>query len=89
MRWGLLVISISLFGCATTSEVSPLGNGRYMVGAQVRGGFSSWTEVKQMSLKKAAEYCSSQGKEMVAEDLGTNGVRGWTPQESNLTFSCK
>lgn len=82
----LLVMSIA--GCQSVSDVVPAGNGTYMVGSEVRGGFSSWAEVRGMTLKRANEYCASQGKEMEQVDSKTRGARGWTPQEAELTFQC-
>jgi hypothetical protein len=47
-----------------------------------------WGEVKATSLKRADEYCNSRGEQMHQVDMQTHGVRGWTPQEAELTFSC-
>ncbi|MDR7006062.1 hypothetical protein J2W46_002966 [Paraburkholderia strydomiana] len=47
-----------------------------------------WGEIKAASLKRADEYCSHQGKQMHQVDMQTHGVRGWTPQEAELVFSC-
>jgi hypothetical protein len=43
---------------------------------------------KATSLERANEYCTSRGKQMHQVDMQTHGVRGWTPQEAELTFSC-
>jgi hypothetical protein len=75
-------------GCQSVSEVVPAGNGTYMVDSEVRGGFSSWAEVRALTLTRANEYCFGQGKEMVQIDSKTRGARGWTPQEVELTFKC-
>ena len=77
-----------LAGCTTVSEVTPAGDGHYTVTTQVRGGMTPWGEVKATSLKRADEYCNSRGKQMHQVDMQTHGVRGWTPQEAELTFSC-
>jgi hypothetical protein len=47
-----------------------------------------WGEVKASSLKRADEYCAQRGKQMHQVDMQTHGVRGWTPQEAELTFTC-
>jgi hypothetical protein len=47
-----------------------------------------WGEVKASTLKRADEYCRQHGKQMHQVDMQTHGVRGWTPQEAELTFSC-
>jgi len=75
-------------GCTTISDVTPAGDGNYTVTTQVRGGMTPWGEIKASSLKRADEYCRQQGKQMHPVDMKTHGVRGWTPQEADLTFSC-
>lgn len=40
------------------------------------------------SLRRADEYCRGQSKQMRQVDMQTHGVRGWTPQEAELTFAC-
>lgn len=77
-----------LAACQSVSDVVPAGSGTYMVGSVVRGGFSSWAEVKALALNRANEYCANQGKEMETVDNKTHGARGWTPQEAELTFRC-
>jgi hypothetical protein len=68
--------------------LTPAGDGHYTVTTQVRGGMTPWGEVKAASLKRADEYCNSRGEQMHQVDMQTHGVRGWTPQEAELTFSC-
>jgi hypothetical protein len=77
-----------LAACTTISDVTPAGDGRYTVTTQVRGGMTAWGEVKASSLQRADAYCRQQGKLMHQVDMQTHGVRGWTPQEAELTFSC-
>jgi putative hemolysin len=84
----LAAAAFVLAGCQSVSNVVPAGNGAYMVGSEVRGGFSSWAEVRALTLNRASEYCANQGKEMEAVDSKTRGARGWTPQEAELTFRC-
>lgn len=83
-----LFVTLALTACQSISDVVPAGGGNYMVGSQVRGGFSSWTEVRALTLKRASEYCAEQGKEMEQIDSKTHGARYWTPQEAELTFRC-
>ncbi|RDU96959.1 hypothetical protein [Trinickia dinghuensis] len=79
---------IVVAGCTTISDVTSAGDGNYTVTTQVRGGMTPWGEVKASSLKRADEYCRQQGKQMHPVDMQTHGVRGWTPQEADRTFSC-
>jgi hypothetical protein len=87
MKTALAALTM-LAACTTISDVTPAGNGRYIVTTQVRGGMTPWGEVKASSLKRADEYCRQQGLQMHQVDMQTHGVRGWTPQEAELTFSC-
>ncbi|WOD19493.1 hypothetical protein [Paraburkholderia kirstenboschensis] len=87
MKTALAALTM-LAACPTVSDVTPAGDGRYTVTTQVRGGMTAWGEVKASSLKRADDYCRQQGKQMHQVELQTHGVRGWTPQEAELTFSC-
>ena len=89
MKILLLAIPVILVtGCQSVSDVVPAGAGTFMVGSEVRGGFSSWAEVRALTLNRASEYCAGKGKEMEQVDSKTRGARGWTPQEAELTFRC-
>jgi hypothetical protein len=80
--------ALLLAACTTVSEVTPAGGGNYTVTTQVRGGMTPWGEIKASSLKRADEYCREQGRQMDQVAMETHGVRGWTPQEADLTFRC-
>ena len=77
-----------LTGCTTMSEVQPVGQGRYLVGTSVRGGFTSDVEVKAGALSRARSFCTGQGKEMVLVSATSSGTQGWTPQNAELLFKC-
>jgi hypothetical protein len=83
-----LTVLTLITACTSISEVTPAGDGHYTVTTQVRGGMTAWGEIKASSLKRADEYCRQQGKQMHQVDMQTHGVRGWTPQEAELTFAC-
>jgi hypothetical protein len=83
-----IAMSAAATGCVSVSEVTKVGKDTYMVGADVRGGMTSDTEVKMLSLNRANEYCEKMGKVMVADSSTSRGVRGWTPQTSEVTFFC-
>lgn len=84
----LAAIVAVVAGCTTVSDVTPAGDGNFTVTTQVRGGMTPWGEIKASSLKRADEYCRQQGEQMHQIVMQTHGVRGWTPQEADLTFSC-
>ena len=84
---GSLLIVLS-FGCASVSDVVPVGKDTYRVSSQMGGQFPSWSDVKGLSLKRANEYCRETGKYMVEGKWETHGARGWTPLNAELTFQC-
>jgi hypothetical protein len=77
-----------LYGCATISDVTPLGAEKYLVGSHVRGGLTSWAEVKAMAVQRATQYCSSREMEVEVLNIETSGAQGWTPQNADVTFKC-
>ena len=87
-RFAGVIILALLTACTSISDVTPASDGHYTVTTQVRGGMTPWGEVKASSLKRADEYCRERGKQMHQVDMQTHGVRGWTPQEAELTFAC-
>jgi hypothetical protein len=77
-----------LAACATVSDITPLGAEKYMVGSQVRGGLTSWTEVKAMAVKRATDFCSAKNMKVEVLNMETSGAQGWTPQNADVTFKC-
>jgi hypothetical protein len=92
MKWpaacGCAAMAIAL-GCASTTDVTPMGNNTYLVGSKVVGGHMSHTEVKALALKRADEFCREQGKNMVAESAKSSGVRHWSPRAGEVVFKCE
>ncbi|MGE8634990.1 MAG: hypothetical protein ACN6P8_15745, partial [Achromobacter piechaudii] len=78
-----------LAGCASTTNVTPLGDGKFTVASKVHGGMTTWNEVKAMAVNKGADFCKGQGKEISEVQIETHGVRSLTPQEAEVTFQCK
>jgi len=77
-----------LAGCQSVSEVTQLGQNRYMVDATTRGGFLSHGETTALAVGKAREFCAGQNKQLETEDTKTAGARGWTPVDSTVMFKC-
>ena len=76
-------------GCVSVSEVIPVGKDTYTVSAEMSGQFPSWSDVKQLAMKRANEHCGSMGRYMTIGKWETHGARGWTPLNAELTFECK
>lgn len=89
MKYPVSIALLVLFaGCASTSEVVPLGGDKYMVGSHVRGGLTSWAEVKAMAVKQASAYCASKNMKVEVLSMDTSGAQGFTPQNADVTFKC-
>jgi hypothetical protein len=86
--WKLAFVA-ALAGCATHTEVINLGADRYMVGYQQRGGLDSWTELKAHAIELADNFCTRQDQRVEVLDTKTSGVRGWSPQNVEVTFTCR
>ena len=83
---GLLIVGCA--GCVSVSEVVPVGENKFTVSSEMAGQFPSWSEVKQLALKRANKHCENIGKTMTVEKWETHGARGWTPLNAELTFQC-
>lgn len=89
MRLTVLFIAVLLVACSAMSEVQSLGQGRYMVGTSVRGGFTSDAEVKAGALVRARAFCAGLQKEFILLHSSSSGVQGWTPQNAEVVFTCE
>lgn len=83
-----LVLLALVTACSTVSEVVPTGKDTYMVGSQARGGFTGDADVKALAIKRANEFCSAKGKRAQVTNSSSSGTQGWTPQNSEVQFSC-
>jgi uncharacterized protein YceK len=84
-----LLVIVVLAGCATrVSEVTPLGGGLYMVGANARTGIDSDAEVMGQAIKRATAYCEATGKRVHVEATNATGIQGLTPRNADVRFSC-
>jgi hypothetical protein len=65
-----------------------MGDDRYMIGVNARGGFSSNSELLADTIQRANTFCGSMNKRAVVENTNTSGAQGWTPQDAQVTFRC-
>ncbi|MDO8705885.1 MAG: hypothetical protein Q7J84_13155 [Sulfuricaulis sp.] len=82
------ILTIAIGGCASVSEVMPVGKDTYRVSSEMGGQFPSWSDVKGLSLKRANEFCGGKGRYVEEGSWVTHGARGWTPLNAELTFKC-
>ena len=83
-----IVSILSIVGCSSVSNVLPVGKNQYRVSSEMGGQFPSWSDVKELSIKKANEFCNADKKIMEEIKWETYGVRGWSPLNAELTFTC-
>jgi hypothetical protein len=77
-----------LAGCVSTSEVVPIGDGRYMITGRASGGVNAGKETTEAT-KEANAYCAKQSKQMVLQDLDKTGNAAVFGENVNLTFRCE
>ncbi|WP_146166013.1 hypothetical protein [Stenotrophobium rhamnosiphilum] len=70
-----------------TDPVS-MGENRYLVTLNARGGFQSDGELLSRSITKANEFCQAKGLRAEIADTKNTGVQMWTPQNNQVIFSC-
>ncbi len=74
--------------CVSSSEVVPIGNGRYMITGRASGGLNAGKETTEAT-KAANTYCARQSKQMVLQNLDKTGNAAVFGENINLTFSCE
>ena len=76
MRFGYVALfaTLAITGCATTSDIVPVGNGVYEVAGSSATGMSSGGAQKIRLIKVANGYCAKQGKS--AALVGANDTNG-------------
>lgn len=73
-----IVMAASVFGCAFTSNVMPIGPDTYFVSARaapVRGGIEA---ARPMALQEASDYCTRMGKQVLVKSIDV----------ADVTFRC-
>lgn len=87
----LVLVCITLTGCASHSTVAPLGGGKYMLSKQAATGFPGLGNMKAELLQEGEKKCQSMGKEFEAIDSKETQppyVFGNYPR-AEITFVCK
>jgi hypothetical protein len=79
---------IVLSACVTMTEPVSMGENRYMITLNARGGFQSDGELLSRSVQRANEFCQSKGRRAEISNTQTGGVQMWTPQNNQVVFSC-
>ena len=91
MKFLLAIGLIALSGCASHSQVAPLGNGKFMISKQASTGFPGLGNMKAELLQQGDEKCRSAGKEfelLTSSETQPPYVFGNYPR-AEITFLCK
>lgn len=86
----LLVISLTLLltACGTSGVIKNANNNTFSISSQYGSVNGSWTRATQEATDAAVAHCASMGQKYYFINEQRTGVVGWSPQESNITFSC-
>lgn len=84
----LLTLAVFVASCVSSSEIQPIGNGRYMITGRASGGLNAGKETTQAT-KEANAYCAKQGKQMVLQNLDKTGNAAVFGENVSLTFTCE
>jgi hypothetical protein len=82
------LLALILAGCVSSSEVQPIGNGRYMITGRASGGLNAGKETTEAT-KAANTYCAKQSKTMVLQNLDKTGNAAVFGENVSLTFTCE
>ena len=87
-RFPAVVCVLLLGGCITTpSNVVSIGKDTYQLSA-TGVGFSTQSAANMAALEAASNYCANLGRKMLLKQAAENGVYGFSPRRSDLTFMC-
>jgi hypothetical protein len=79
---------LSLGGCITTpSNIVSVGKDTYQLSA-TGVGFSTQSAANMAALEAASNYCANLGRKMLLKQAAENGVYGFSPRRSDITFMC-
>jgi hypothetical protein len=87
----LTIVALPMSGCVTMTEPTPIGDGRYLVTLNARGGFQSDGELLNQTISRANTFCAGLGAGQVANVVSSDagGTQGWTPQHNQAVFRCE
>ena len=87
-RIEIVLAATILSGCVTMTAPVSMGENRYLITLNARGGFQSDGELLTQSIGKANEFCNAQGKRAEITNTQSTGVQMWTPQNNQVVFAC-
>jgi hypothetical protein len=87
-RIGISLAFVILAACVSSSEVQPIGNGRYMITGRASGGLNAGKETTEAT-KAANAFCAKQGQQMVLQNLDKTGNAAVFGENVSITFTCE
>jgi hypothetical protein len=82
------VFFIFILSACGTSEIIKNPNNTFSSSAQYGALNGSWTRAQTDAIAQANEFCSKKGQAYYFIDEKRDGVVGWSPQQSTITFAC-
>ena len=84
----LLLMLVAVAGCVNMTEPVSMGENKFMITLNARGGFQSDGELLSRTIQRANEFCRNQGRKAEITNTQTSGVQMWTPQNNQVAFTC-
>src|SRR5258708_15195542 len=82
------VVSLVALAACGTGEVRQKDPSTYVVYSQYGSLNGSWDRAQKEATAKGTKFCSEKGQQFVLIDEKREGVVGFSPQSSTITFSC-
>ncbi len=82
------LLLIALLTACGTNEVIKNPNNTFSSSAQYGSLNGSWDRAQTDAVAKANEFCSKNGQAYYFINEQRDGVVGWSPQKSTITFAC-
>lgn len=84
-----LPIILFLYGCMGTGDVLKRDESTYYVSSKYGSINGSWERATREASKKGHDFCSGQRKKFIFLSEQREGVWGFSPQSSTITFRCE
>lgn len=84
----LAFLVLPMLASCGTAEVVRRADSNYSVSSQYGSVNGSWDRASTEAVAKAEQYCSAQGLKYIFIGEKRDGVLGWSPQVSEITFQC-
>jgi hypothetical protein len=77
-----------LTACSSMSEVTPVDKNTYSVTYSSGTQLLTWVELKNQTLQRADQYCTSIGRKMQKPKVTSNHATGLGSKRATVTFEC-